>query len=267
MSDANHLHSGDFDQTLADALERFASRDEVFVALDFDGTLSEIVDRPMDARPAPGAIDIVERLAALPGVTVSLVSGRGLKELAELSGPPAHAHLIGGHGAQYSDGLPLPSPAEGMDEAAYERVLDKLRALSVEDPGLEVERKATGVALHYRRADAEHGERVAREAERELGAMDGVHVKTGKKVVEFSLVDASKGKALEAVRQALDVEATLFIGDDVTDEEGFAVLGPQDVSVKVGEGATRATHRVADPGEVVQLLAMLLERRQQQTKA
>jgi trehalose-phosphatase len=60
--------------------------------------------------------------------------------------------------------------------------------------------------------------------------------------------------------EALEVHATLFIGDDVTDEDGFAVLGSGDLGIKVGEGATKAAHRVADPHEVIRVLWNLHER-------
>jgi trehalose-6-phosphatase len=60
--------------------------------------------------------------------------------------------------------------------------------------------------------------------------------------------------------EALDVHATIFIGDDVTDEDGFAVLGSGDLGIKVGAGATKAFHRVADPHEVTRVLWNLHER-------
>jgi trehalose 6-phosphate phosphatase len=264
---AGDADAAGFERALLDEVERFVARRRILIASDFDGTLSEIVERPRDARPVAGAVDIIERLATLDEVTVLLISGRGLDELASLSGGPAGAHLVGGHGAQFSTSLRLDSPADRIDPDLYERVNGDLQAIAAQDPGLEVEQKATGVALHYRRADATRGEEAAKQARDRLEALEGVHVKTGKAVVEFSLVQASKGKALRRVREALRADATLFVGDDVTDEEGFEALGPEDVTIKVGDGVTRARHRIADPGDVVSLLALVYERRKRATSA
>jgi trehalose-phosphatase len=72
--------------------------------------------------------------------------------------------------------------------------------------------------------------------------------------------DRTKGHGLRSLWEALDVDATLFIGDDVTDEDGFAVLGSGDIGIKVGDGVTKASHRVANPQEVIRVLWNLHER-------
>ena len=246
---------------LYDELRRFCSHERIFVAFDFDGTLSEIVERPQDARPVDGAVEGLERLAASHGVTVSLISGRGMKELAELSGSPRGVHLIGGHGAQFSDALPLESPAAHVDETLRTRVLEELDTIAAADAGLEVEPKATGVALHYRRAPEDAGRVAERQARERVGRLDGVVIKAGKCVIEFSLVDTNKGEAIDRLRVALGVGATLFAGDDVTDEEGFAALGQNDLSIKVGDGPTRARHRLPSPRHVVALMSAIAELR------
>jgi trehalose 6-phosphate phosphatase len=85
----------------------------------------------------------------------------------------------------------------------------------------------------------------------------------GKAVVELSVVEASKGAAVRALRERLGVDAVLFAGDDVTDETALSTLEPdRDVGVKVGEGPTAAAHRVADPEAVAALLTELADLRQ-----
>jgi trehalose 6-phosphate phosphatase len=95
------------------------------------------------------------------------------------------------------------------------------------------------------------------------GSMPGVNVKHGKDVVELTVVDTHKGNAIQQLRELLAVDAVLFVGDDLTDEDAFAVLGPDDLSVKVGPGPTSAAHRVADVDEVAELMAMVAARRAQ----
>ena len=80
-------------------------------------------------------------------------------------------------------------------------------------------------------------------------------------VIELSLVDTDKGAALTRIRQQIGAEGTLFIGDDLTDEDAFAVLGGPDVGVKVGPGPTTAGFRVPDTDSVARLLAEVFGRR------
>ena len=92
-----------------------------------------------------------------------------------------------------------------------------------------------------------------------LGDRDGVDVLQGKNVVELSVLDVTKGRALETLRSELAVQGLLYAGDDVTDERAFAALRPQDVTVKVGPGATAARWRVADPAELAAVLGRLAD--------
>jgi hypothetical protein len=70
--------------------------------------------------------------------------------------------------------------------------------------------------------------------------MPGCHVTRGKEVVEVSVVEAGKGVALDRLREQVAAEGVLYAGDDVTDENAFAVLRPGDIGVKVGDGETLA---------------------------
>ena len=92
-------------------------------------------------------------------------------------------------------------------------------------------------------------------------ALDGVFVTQGKNVVEIAVREASKGAAIERLTEQADAGVAVFIGDDVTDERGFARLRTQDVGIKVGEGETVAGHRVADIPAVVRLLGTLADLR------
>jgi trehalose 6-phosphate phosphatase len=84
-------------------------------------------------------------------------------------------------------------------------------------------------------------------------------LKPGKDVLEMAMTDADKGSALRRLREELGSAGTLYLGDDVTDEDGFRALAPDGVTVKVGEGATVARFRVADTAEVVGLLDRLAD--------
>jgi trehalose-phosphatase len=74
-------------------------------------------------------------------------------------------------------------------------------------------------------------------------------------------VDVGKGAALRRMREAIRADAVLYVGDDVTDENGFAALDDEagDVTVKVGPGETGARHRVRDPEDVAAMLELLVD--------
>src|SRR5262245_60270349 len=86
------------------ALDRLAAAPRLLVALDFDGVLAPIVDVPSAARPLPAAASALGVLATLPETTVALVSGRGLADLAAVSGFGTPIRLVGSHGAEFDDG-------------------------------------------------------------------------------------------------------------------------------------------------------------------
>jgi trehalose 6-phosphate phosphatase len=84
-------------------------------------------------------------------------------------------------------------------------------------------------------------------------------MKPGKDVLELAVTDADKGSALLRLAGELGAAATVYLGDDVTDEDGFRALGPDDVTVKIGEGATEARYRVPDPAGALTTLERLAD--------
>jgi len=226
------------------------------VALDFDGVLAPLVDDPATSRALPASARAIERLAAT-GVPVALVSGRALADLWTVAQPPPGVHLVGGHGAEHGRATP-----EGLLREPFDLLPEQARALAELTASLEavtagttarVERKPASVVLHTRTAGRDDARRLT-DAATALGEAAGVDVLAGKDVVELSVLAVSKGDALRVLRARLGVTRIFYAGDDVTDERAFALLEPQDVTVKVGPGATVAQHRLADPAAVAVLL-------------
>jgi trehalose 6-phosphate phosphatase len=94
-------------------------------------------------------------------------------------------------------------------------------------------------------------------AQADAAADPSLTKKPGKEVLELAVTDADKGTALLRLRDDLGAVATVYLGDDRTDEDAFRALGAGDVTVKVGEGETSARYRIADPATVVVLLEAL----------
>lgn len=245
-----------------DAAVRIATAATLLVAVDFDGTLAPTVDDPATARALPLASDAVGTLAQLPSTTVALVSGRHLAGLQAVVRVPPEVILVGSHGAE--------SLVEGKESGptltAEETALLETLCRTVEDvasrfAGARVERKPSGCGLHTRLsspADAELARIAALAAVRALTGSASIAQRYGKDILEFTVRAADKGKALEWLRELTAASAVLFIGDDVTDEDGFRVLEAGDVGIKVGTGETAAQFRISDPAEVSELLAELV---------
>jgi trehalose 6-phosphate phosphatase len=232
----------------------------LLVALDFDGVLAPIVDVPSDARPLPASVAAIDALAALPDTTVALLSGRGLADLTAVSGFGPPIRLVGSHGGEFDDG-DAGSLLDDEQRSRLDRLTAELRELVDGEPGVTLEPKPTGMAVHVRNAPPEVGTRVLDAVRAGPAARDGIEVTPGKAVLDLSVVRMNKGAALDVLREQLSVDAALFAGDDVTDETAFARLRPGDVGVKVGPGETGAEHRVDAPSDVTALLELLAEAR------
>jgi trehalose 6-phosphate phosphatase len=240
------------------ALAELAAVPRLLIALDFDGVLAPIVPVPSDARPLPGSAAAIGALAALPDTTVALVSGRGLADLAAVSGFGQPVRMVGSHGFEFDDG---DVPLDDEQRTRLDQLTAELQELVGGEPGVALEGKPAGVAVHVRNAIPEVGERVLAAVRTGPAARPGVEATPGKAVLDLAVLQVSKGSAIETLRGRLGADAVFFAGDDVTDETGFAVLRPGDVGVKVGDGDTAAGHRVADPAEMVQVLQTLLAAR------
>lgn len=247
---------------LSDALARVAASDRLLVALDFDGTLAPLEDEPMKARALPDAAAAVAALAALPDTSVAYVSGRSLHDLREIGEhtDDSPIHLAGSHGAEFW--VPGQGVLETDDDDAAHTLRDELRdemtARLGDLEGVWVEPKTFGFGIHTRVASAEDA-RFAREAADRLVAERAPHWRrrTGHNIVEYSFRHEGKDSALSALRERLGATAVLFAGDDVTDEDALASLGPQDLGIRVGDGQTAASVRVGSIQELAQALSLL----------
>jgi trehalose 6-phosphate phosphatase len=235
---------------LAAALTGLAGRRPLLVASDYDGVLAPLTDEPSAAVPSPGVAEELARVAAADGVTVALVSGRGVEDLRAVSGFGGPYRWVGSHGAEY--GGPLAGELAGRRDALAERLAPLVAAV----PGARLEVKPASVAVHVRQvADPAAAAVLLTDAR---AAVDpSLTLKPGKAVLEVAVTDADKGSAVDRLRAELGAAAVVYLGDDVTDEDVFRTLGPADVGIKVGDGETTAAHRVSDPAAVLAVLRLL----------
>ncbi len=260
-------------EELDQALRELAAHPSLLVALDFDGVLAPLVDDPASSRIVPAAVDALARLEELPGIHLALISGREATSLVSLAEVPIGTRVVGSHGAQRGHvGLSpqqtpelVAEPLELSEDQARLRaeVLREATALTERYEGAWVETKPASVVVHSRQCRPEDAAELNDAIRSGPATRAGLRVQEGKDVVEMAVVHATKGDAVVELRADVSPQAVLFAGDDVTDEDAFAVLGPDDVGIKVGDGPTAAGYRVADPDEFAAVLVRLLELRQQ----
>jgi trehalose 6-phosphate phosphatase len=234
------------------ALRALAGRRPLLISSDYDGVLARLRDDPSDAVPEVGVPEVLARLAAVDGVTVALVSGRGVADLQKTSGLSGPYRWVGSHGAEF-DG-----PLTGELAARRDALVVLLRPLVEGTAGARLEVKPASVAVHVRQV-TDRAAAAALLAQAQSRADSSLTLKPGKDVLELAVTDADKGSALRRLAGELGTMATLYLGDDLTDEDAFRALGPDDVTVKIGEGETAARHRVPDTAGALTVLEHLAD--------
>lgn len=194
------------------------------VAVDFDGTLAPIVERPEDARAAAGAIEALSSLAAVVG-RVAVVTGRGAEDVVRLGrlDRVPRLHVFGHYGIEeWTDGeLTSPEPS-----AAVEDVRRRLPQLLADAPaGVHVEDKNHSVVVHTRPAD-DPAAALADLAPRlqALAAEVGLETVPGRYVVELRPPGVDKGGALRRIVSAYDARSVVYVGDDLGDLAAFDAI-------------------------------------------
>ncbi|SIT72735.1 trehalose-phosphatase [Microbacterium sp. RU33B] len=249
-----------------DPLGRIASTDRLLVALDFDGTLSPLVDEPMSARMLPVSRAALDALLATRDTIVALVSGRSLSDLRIIAehDDASQVLLAGSHGAEYW--LPGEGRLELDDDPADVALRDTLRTHALEATrgmaGIWIEPKTFGFGVHTRGADAATAA-AANTAVDAIVQAEAPHWRrrAGHSIVEYAFRHEGKDTGVATLRERTGATAVLFAGDDTTDEDALESLGAGDLGVHVGEGPSAASVLVADIPAMAALLTRLAAER------
>lgn len=223
--------------------------------LDFDGTLVALAPRPQDVAVPPRLPSVLQALHGALDGALALVSGRPVAQLDALLAPLA-LPAAGVHGVECrgSDGVLRRHAAEPPAEAVA-----AAQALTLLHEGLLFEPKPGGFALHYRARPALGPACHEALLDALAAAPDGTdwQVMAGHCVFEVKLQRVSKGVAVAALMgdPRFAGRRPVYIGDDVTDEDGIrAVQQAGGIGVRVGGGATQARHWLQDPPAVLHWL-------------
>ncbi len=232
-----------------DVLRQFACS-RVLLAFDFDGTLAPIVDRPDRAAMRPATRALLQEVAARYRCVV--ISGRARDDVRQRVAGVGAVEVIGNHGIE-----PWQSSERRLRAVRRWQPLLVRRLAGL--AGVEIEDKVYSLAVHYRRS---REKKKAREAVRLAAATLGdVRLIPGKQVVNLLPFDAPhKGMALEKARARFGCDTAVYVGDDETDEDVFALDQPgRLLSIRVGRRLrSAAPYYLRNQAEVDRLLRVLL---------
>jgi alpha,alpha-trehalase len=256
--------------SLPSALER---KDEIFmrlhdrtaaVFLDYDGTLTPIVENPADARLSETTRTVIRRLSEQ--YSVAIISGRDLADvqrmvdIKEIAYAGSHGFDISGPGGQYRDQEKGTAylPALDMAESELSEALKDI-------PGARLERKLFAIAAHYRQVDRGKLGELEKRFDEALSNHPQLRKTTGKEIFELRPnVDWDKGRALLHLLEVLYADSSrvlpVYIGDDDTDEDAFRAIGDRGIGIVVGTGKrpTAAHYALRDTDETTEFLQELV---------
>ena len=239
--------------------ERWSAAGHRLLILDYDGTLMHFFRQPHQARPDGELRTLLSALAAQEGVELVISSGRDRANLESWLGD-LPIGLGAGHGAWLRH--------RGQDWEAAEVGVpgwkDQIRPIieSAVDrtPGSSIEEKDFSLAWHYRNSEPELANvRLAELRETLISLTNNLELSVldGNRVIEVKPTHIHKGRVVRRFRELADWDLVMAIGDDATDEYMFQALETDDISVKVGVGATAAHYSIDGVQEVRRLLKML----------
>jgi trehalose 6-phosphate synthase/phosphatase len=226
------------------------------VIVDYDGTLVPFADRPEWAAPDAEALELLRRLTERPNTRVHVVTGRSRSSIeAWLGSAPVGLHAEHGLWSRMRPSAPWRVNVNTKGEWR-EPVRHLMEHFTSTTGGTFIEDKTASIAWHYRTASADgdggasFGDIQAREMRLLLGELlsnAAVEVIAGNKVVEVRPHGLHKGIIVPALlAESPEQRLVVAFGDDRTDEDLFAALPDGSVTVKVGDGETRALYRVQD---------------------
>lgn len=209
------------------------------IFLDYDGTLTPIVAKPDQAILSPEMKKTLQQLADV--FTVAIVTGRDKDNVEELVGleqliyAGSHGYIITG-----PNGLHMEHPESDTIIPELDKIeQDARKLLQDRTQGTQIDRKKYAIGLHFRNARPEDEDQVQKIASHLLEKYPGHKTGTGKKIIEIKPdLDWHKGKAINYIMDALGLSdegiIPLFIGDDITDEDGFKEIKDNGIGILVG---------------------------------
>ncbi len=253
-----------------DEIENQLSGREPAVFLDYDGTLTPIVNRPEDAKLSSKMRSVLEELATV--CSLAIVSGRDRKDVEQLVGIDS-LYYAGSHGFDISGPGGMHQENEGGRKClpALDKAEEQLRKRLDSIAGAQVERKRFSIAVHFRNAQEKDIPGIKKIAEDVLDSFSELRESGGKMIIELQPdIDWDKGKAVNWLMERLDLDKPevlpIYIGDDITDEDAFSALTDRGIGILVGDHGqnTKARYSLKDVDQTRRFLKRLIEIRREE---
>ena len=227
--------------------------------LDVDGTLLEIANKPDEVHVSTDLINLLDDLKKSLGDALALISGRTIGNLDQLFQPLKIASA-GKHGLEIRD---IHGNIKQMNaEKPPKDIKDKIARFASQHPGILVEDKGVTMALHYRLVPFLE-DKALRFLTSLLSNHENLKIIKGKMVLEVVSKIFDKGTAINFFmnQEPFRNKLPLFIGDDITDEDGFRIVNSRKgITIKVGENfGSLANFEVQDVPSVHALLEQYLK--------
>jgi alpha,alpha-trehalose-phosphate synthase [UDP-forming]/trehalose-phosphatase len=255
----------DQDARASRRVRQLARTSDLAIAIDLDGTLIPFASKPRNVVVDPDTHQLLSALSGAPRTRIAIVSGRPRRDIEAFFAHRTDLWLAAEHGVWTRGDGAWAACELGTVPSDLERLFD---AVGREHPGAFVEGKTWSVCLHYREVPRRDREGLIVAATDVAGQWIAKHsefeILEGDCVIEVRHRGAHKGRAIEWLRaHAPEGARILALGDDVTDEDAFEALGPDDVAIAVGraERPTRAEARLAGTEHVQSFLRWLARAR------
>jgi len=260
-------HRGNAPASASENMEKIFSRirdKKVVVFLDYDGTLTPIVDDPEKACLSDSMRAVLKTVA--DHFPLAVISGRDLSDIQNLIGMQ-DIYYAGSHGFDIvgPGGMRMHHQKGANCLPSLDRAEKALKEKVNLVPGAWIERKRFSIAIHYRKVKDDDVASVKEMVTEIVGRHTDLRRADGKKVLELQpKIDWHKGKALLWLLDKLELDnadvVPIYMGDDVTDEDAFTTLQDRGIGIVVMDQPrpTNAQYRVDDPGEVEQFLRKLV---------
>jgi trehalose 6-phosphate synthase/phosphatase len=250
-------------EALTALIHDLAAAPKLLVLCDYDGTLVPHAGLPSRAAPDAELLTLLRAVAERPDTSVQVISGRSREALERwLGGLPIGLHAENGFWQRPTPDGPWVALCEAHSgwKGAVRPVLEDFSSRS---PGSFIEEKTVSLVWHYRLADPEFGAILAKELRLNLAGLSGLgelEVAAGAKNVEIRLRGVHKGVVVPALLAASSPPpVVLALGNERANEDLFAALPPEGISVHVGQGPSRARYRVRDHRAARALLRALVD--------
>lgn len=236
----------------------------VFLFLDYDGTLAPIALTPDEAVLPSEMKKALLELTRYPGCKIAIVSGRALDDVERLVGLEK-VFYVGDHGFRIrGPEVDFKRDVSEKTQEAIRHLADSLRERLAGFSGIYLQPKDLTLSCHYRQArrqDLEKIRSIFDEVVRPFVAAGSIRIFEGKEVFEVRpTLDWDKGKAVSwllenAVFESARPVIPIYVGDDTTDVDAFRVLSGRGLSIWVGEGQKYQTdYHLNDPIEVLEFV-------------